>query len=61
MTDEERDQVARDNCPYCRAGRPVRQRADTGEFVHDIANGVAMKSVICLSNGLRGGPHLANV
>lgn len=39
MTLVEFDQFCEDICPHCKAGKPLRQREDTKEFVHDFASG----------------------
>jgi hypothetical protein len=60
---ETREELAMQNCPYCKADKPVRVLEHTGEYVHDLGgpvNGTRHQGgvILCLSNGLRGGPHL---
>lgn len=57
LTPEQVDEIATQNCPHCRAGKPVRMMEHSGEFVHDIQIGSAKGVALCLSNGLRGGRH----
>lgn len=54
--DLSRDQIlelCRDVCPNCAAGAPLRQRIDTGEFVHDFTRGSGTSHAFCLAHHLR--------
>ncbi len=58
LTKEEFDEICKLVCPQCRMGAALRQRQDTGEWVHDhsVAVGVAQRYIshgLCWSNGLR--------
>lgn len=57
MTKSELETVIKATCPHCAAGVKVRQRADTGEHVHDFApTGGAFGKVghtLCLASHLR--------
>lgn len=53
MTPFEFEQTVKDICPHCKIGVTVRQREDTGEFVHDIFRGTAVSHGICLATHFR--------
>ena len=53
MTRDEFEQTCKDVCPSCANGDSLRQREDTGEFVHDIHNKNAFSHVFCLASNYR--------
>lgn len=53
MTQQEFDTKCRLECERCRAGRPVRYRAATGEFVHAFTERGAFTHVLCAANQTR--------
>lgn len=43
-----------DICPFCKADKPIRFRADTQEWVHDyVHGGPGMSHAFCLASDLR--------
>lgn len=51
-----RDQVldiCKEVCPNCAAELPLRQRADTREWVHDNVRGSGVSHAFCLAHHLR--------
>ncbi len=56
FTKQEIDELCAATCPHCKAGIAVRQREDTGEFVHDAvftSLGVVNGHSICWGSGIR--------
>lgn len=62
MMNDEFEAKCREICLHCAAGEPVRQRTDTGEFVHDFSFGgvdpkigrrTGMGHSICSAHDLR--------
>ena len=53
LSDAEFEELATENCPYCKRGNAVRYRSDMNEYVHDDIKGTSFYHSICLSNGMR--------
>ncbi len=53
MTTDEFIKICRDICPHCRIGIAVRQRTDSGEWVHDIFRGTAVSHGVCMATHFR--------
>ena len=53
LTDQEFQEACIAICPHCRAGKNLRRREDTLEFVHDGVTGNPNSHSICWANGLR--------
>ena len=53
LTEQEFEELAIQNCPYCKRGNAVRYRTDSCEYVHDDIKGTSFSHSICLSNGMR--------
>ena len=53
LSDTEFEELAIENCPYCKRGNAVRFRTDTAEYVHDHIKGTSFSHCICFSNGMR--------
>jgi hypothetical protein len=53
LTESEFITAVNQTCPVCNAGRPVRFRDDTKEFVHDYDVTGGFRHSFCLATGLR--------
>jgi hypothetical protein len=53
MNPDEFNEICVCVCPYCRGGHPLRQRADTKEWVHDMKIRNGQQHSICWATGFR--------
>jgi len=53
LTDAEFERSCMSQCQYCRNGKPLRQRDDTKEWIHDLGKKPYFEQTICRANKMR--------